>query len=72
MIKTRMLAGIFLSWHHLAYFCCAPAVMLVLSMMLLPETPSYLARKGEEDKAASSLAWLRGTSVEAVKYFESY
>jgi len=56
--------GIFLSWHYLAYFCSTPAVVLVFSMMLLPESPTYLARKGEEEKAARSLAWLRGTSVE--------
>eukprot|EP00092_Neocalanus_flemingeri_P046464 GFUD01052267.1.p1 GENE.GFUD01052267.1~~GFUD01052267.1.p1 ORF type:complete len:481 (-),score=118.98 GFUD01052267.1:59-1501(-) len=58
--------GIFLPWHHLAYFCCTPAVLLVLAMMFLPDTPLYLASKGETEKAAKSLAWLRGTSVEAV------
>merc|ERR1719431_2233404 len=59
--------GIFLPWHYLAYFCCTPAVLLVISMMFLPKTPTYLARKGEKEKAAKSLARLRGTSVEAVR-----
>jgi len=58
--------GIFLPWHHLAYFCCTPAVLLVISMMFLPKTPTYLTRRGNAELAARSLAWLRGTSVEAV------
>ena len=62
------IAGIFLPWHHLAYFCCTPAVLLVISMMFLPKTPTYLTRRGNAELAARSLAWLRGTSVEAVRH----
>ena len=65
----HFIAGIFLPWHHLAYFCCAPAVLLVLSMMFLPDTPPYLVRNGQTEKATKSLAWLRGTTLEAVRYF---
>jgi hypothetical protein len=36
-------------------------------MIFLPDTPSYLARKGKTEKATKSLAWLRGTTVEAVR-----
>lgn len=35
-------------------------------MMFLPKTPTYLTRRGNAELAARSLAWLRGTSVEAV------
>ena len=36
-------------------------------MMFLPDTPSYLARNGKMEKAAKALAWLKGTTVEAVR-----
>ena len=63
-----MYAGIFLPWHHLAYFCSAPALLLIVAMIFLPETPSFLARKGKSEKATKALAWLRGTSYENVRY----
>jgi len=59
--------GIFLPWHHLAYFCSAPALVLVLAMIVLPETPSFLARRGRTEKAAKALSWLRGTTQDAVR-----
>jgi len=59
--------GIFLPWHHLAYFCSAPALLLIVAMIFLPETPSFLARKGKSEKATKALAWLRGTSYENVR-----
>ena len=62
-----LILGIFLPWHHLAYFCCTPAVLLILAMMFLPDTPSHLARKGHTEKAEKALAWLRGTSRDAVR-----
>ena len=61
------IAGIFLPWHHLAYFCCTPAILLIVAMMFLPDTPSHLARKGQAEKAAKALAWLRGTSEDDVR-----
>ena len=35
------------------------AIILVVGMLLLPETPRYLIKKGQADKAAQSLARLR-------------
>ena len=61
------IAGIFLPWHHLAYFCCTPALLLIVAMIFLPDTPSHLARKGQTEKATKALAWLRGTSEDAVR-----
>jgi len=63
--------GIFLPWHYLAYSCCAPAFILILSMTFLPESPSQLVRKGHHQRAEEVLKWLgrshESSSSEAVK-----
>ena len=52
--------GAYLPWHFLSYFCIGFPVVLFLTVLLLPETPTWLMTKGSEDKAQKALQWLRG------------
>eukprot|EP00095_Tigriopus_kingsejongensis_P001396 maker-scaffold205_size259573-snap-gene-1.45 protein:Tk01396 transcript:maker-scaffold205_size259573-snap-gene-1.45-mRNA-1 annotation:"hypothetical protein DAPPUDRAFT_304267" len=52
--------GAYLPWNYLSYFCVAFPVLLLLGMLLMPESPSWLLTKGQEDRAHDSLTWLRG------------
>ena len=65
--KRYFYEGIFLPWHYLAFACSAPAFLLIVAMMFLPETPSFLARDGKAEKATKTLAWLRGTCEDDVR-----
>ena len=58
------LLGIFLAWDQLALACCAPGFLLI-TIIFLPESPSYLAGVGKTDQAAAALCQLKGISLEA-------
>ena len=57
-------AGAFLPWHLLSYICCLPALVLVLTVSLLPDTPAHLASKGRLEAAVSSYVWYKAASRE--------
>ena len=44
-----------------------PAVVLLVAMLLMPESPAQLARAGTSDQAAAALAWLRDTTPEQAR-----
>ncbi|XP_075985093.1 facilitated trehalose transporter Tret1-like [Anticarsia gemmatalis] len=51
--------GDILSYRTILWVCLSlPAIHLMLFTMM-PESPSYLVKKGELEKAAKALAWLR-------------
>ena len=54
------IVGAYLPWHFLSYFCISFPVILFLTLLPLPETPSWLMTKGQENRARDSLQWLRG------------
>ena len=56
--------GIFLPWNHLALACSAPGFFL-LSVIFLPESPSYLVSKGQTERAAAALCRLKGVTKES-------
>ena len=59
-ISRTLYVGMKLPWHLLAYFCSGPPALLVFGMLILPETPSYLASKGLLNEAQEAFAKLRG------------
>jgi len=61
------IVGIYLPWHHLAYMCCGPTLLLAVAMFFLPESPPHLVRKGKYDEATKSMAWLRGSTPELMR-----
>lgn len=66
-VLASYMAGIYLPWHTLAWVCTAPVLLLLLSMLFLPETPPHLARKGRREAAVKALAWLRVEAREKVE-----
>ncbi|XP_019625170.1 PREDICTED: solute carrier family 2, facilitated glucose transporter member 8-like [Branchiostoma belcheri] len=56
--------GNFLGWRWLAIVCLLPAVILIIAMAFMPETPRWLLAKGRRPAAVTSLLWLRGPDVD--------
>lgn len=52
--------GAYLDWRQLAMLVAVAPMMLFLTVIYVPETPSYLVLKGRDDEAYRSLQWLRG------------
>lgn len=51
--------GAFLHWRTVAWVSIAPPAVALIAMLFVPESPSWLARKGHVDKAQKVLVWLR-------------
>lgn len=59
--------GSFLPWHFLSYFCAAFPVLLLISVLVLPESPAWLITNNRIEEARASLQWLRnGKDIESV------
>ncbi|XP_046662007.1 facilitated trehalose transporter Tret1-like isoform X1 [Homalodisca vitripennis] len=52
--------GAYLDWRQLAFVVAGAPLMLLMSILYIPETPSYLVLSGREQEAAKALRWLRG------------
>ena len=50
------------NWGTITILCAIPAILTVLVMLFMPESPFYLVRKNCEDDALKSLIWLRGST----------
>ena len=59
--------GSLLAWPQLSWVCAAPGLLLVVTMILMVESPAHLARLGDIKKAVESVIWLRGLSSEAAR-----
>ncbi len=57
--------GAFLPWPLLSYFCVAFPVLMLVTVMFLPESPVWLLTNDREGDARTALKWLRsGKEVE--------
>ncbi|KAH8407938.1 hypothetical protein KR222_004179 [Zaprionus bogoriensis] len=54
------IVGSLVSWRVLSMMCLVVPIVLFAGMLLLPETPVYLLKKGRRADAALSLKWLWG------------
>ncbi|KRG01100.1 facilitated trehalose transporter Tret1-2 homolog isoform X2 [Drosophila mojavensis] len=52
--------GSMVSWTTLSILCLFVPIALLVGMVMLPETPVYLLKKGRRAEAALSLKWLWG------------
>ena len=66
-ILLSYVAGAFLPWHLLSYLSCLPAVLLLATLSLLPETPAWLASRGRQEAAVRSYVWYRSVSQELAR-----
>lgn len=49
-------------WRFLLAFQCIPAILLVVGIRILPDSPRYLASVGRQDEAREVLEHIRGGS----------
>ncbi|XP_060533153.1 facilitated trehalose transporter Tret1-2 homolog isoform X2 [Cylas formicarius] len=59
--------GTFLHWQTTALICSLVPLLACVIMLLAPESPAWLAKKGKTEKAEKSFRWFRGESDEAEK-----
>lgn len=52
--------GAYLDWRQLAMLVAVAPIMLFLTVIYIPETPSYLVLKGRDEEAYTALQFLRG------------
>ena len=58
LIITYLLSTV-VTWRVLTWLAIIPPTLTILMMMILPETPYWLAEKNRSEEALDSLAWLR-------------
>lgn len=61
--------GTFLHWRTIAWVCIVLPAITLFSIAFIPETPVWLVRNGNIEKALKSLTWLRGNEILATKEF---
>ena len=59
--------GALLAWPQLSLVCAAPGLLLLVSMIIVVESPAHLARARDIKAVVASLTWLRGVSSEAAR-----
>ena len=52
--------GLVVPVQYYTFPLCCPSVIFLLLCWLLPESPVWLMRRGREEEARQTLAWLRG------------
>ena len=52
------------NWGTITILCAIPAILTILVMLYMPESPFYLVRKNREEDALKSLIWLRGSTFD--------
>lgn len=55
--------GAFLHWRTIAWVCVVMPAITLFTIAIIPETPVWLVRNGEIDRALKSLTWLRGNKI---------
>ncbi|XP_072948165.1 facilitated trehalose transporter Tret1-like [Epargyreus clarus] len=69
MLISYLLGG-YLSYAIMNYVCLSLAVLGVVMLSLLKESPMFLMKKGVEKEAAKAVAYYRGVEVESLEVYE--
>ena len=51
--------GAYIPWHYVSYLSCAPALILVVTMFLMPESPVHLVSSGDQGDVKKAIASIR-------------
>ncbi|XP_045525012.1 facilitated trehalose transporter Tret1-like [Pieris brassicae] len=65
--------GDMLDYYTVLWICLSLPISHLILLSMMPETPSFLLKKGEDERALKALAWLRCRSeddVEVIKELE--
>lgn len=63
--------GAYLDWRQLALVIAGAPMMLLISVLYIPETPSFLVLMGKDHEAAKALRWLRGPGADVHRELET-
>uniref|UniRef100_U5EUX1 Facilitated trehalose transporter Tret1 n=1 Tax=Corethrella appendiculata TaxID=1370023 RepID=U5EUX1_9DIPT len=56
--------GAYTHWQHLSIVCVIFPVLLIIAMVFIPESPTYLVKQGQRVKAGISLKWFWGQNCD--------
>lgn len=59
-VSVAFVMGIVISWRSLALTGLIPCAIMLLGLFLIPESPRWLARRGDQDEFKAALQKLRG------------
>ena len=51
-------------WGTITILCTIPAILTILAVIFMPESPFYLVGKNRDNEALKSLIWLRGSTFD--------
>lgn len=63
--------GAYLDWRQLAMLVSIAPMMLFVTMIYVPESPSFLLLSGQNNEAFQSLKWLRGKEINIDAEFQT-
>ena len=62
-ISGTYLMGAFLPWDILSYFCAVIPFIGCVAMLIMPESPLWLASKGLHTEATEAALWLKNEAI---------
>ena len=71
-VLISYITGAFLPWHLVSYISCVPGLVLVVSMVMLPESLVHLLNQGHTEAALDSLQWLHATNSDHARSVSNY
>ncbi|KAK7869840.1 hypothetical protein R5R35_008057 [Gryllus longicercus] len=69
-ILFSYIIGSYFSFHTVSWLCLGPPVIFLFALFWLPESPVYLARQGEYEKAVIAMKHFRGKNVNVPEEIE--
>ncbi|KAK4418220.1 Sugar transporter ERD6-like 7 [Sesamum alatum] len=63
-VSVSFIIGTFLTWRTLALVGILPCAVLLLGLVIIPESPRWLAKKGNQKEFEASLRRLRGKNAD--------
>ena len=51
-------------WGTITILCTIPAILTILAVIFMPESPFYVVGKNRDNEALKSLIWLRGSTFD--------
>ena len=61
-VLISYIIGSYLPWHLVSYISCVPGLVLIVSMVMLPESPVHLISQGHTQAAMDSMQWIQATN----------